>query len=508
MADGYAWASGGLGIAILSRGPGLTNGLTGLANAVKGGRSVVVVSCERSTDGGLGFDLAKLLAQDTMAASVGLAYLAPREPAAVVPALRDACARAAAGEPALVAVPANVLRARGVTRPAPRPPTVRGAAEPPPPADADLEALVEVLAAAERPLLLAGRGAMRGDTPALLRALAERIGALLGTSLLAKSLFRGHPLDVGVVGGFAHESARRLIVTADCILALGASLNLFTRAHGTLFKSARILQVDADARQLGRFGRIDLGVVADARATAELLLDRLEPVRDAHFNRPELRAAIGERTIFAPGDESTAEHVDPRTLVVALNELLPPDRVVVTDGGHQVGFSATALDVAGPGDLRLTPYDFGTLGMGLGVAIGAGVARPERTTALLIGDGGLLMTLGDLQSAARLGSPLVVVVMNDRAYGAERHFLALEGAPYGHALFPDTDFAGIAAALGIESATIRSTADLRAVAARLERRSSPLLLDCKLTAEVRAPWMAALEGYRRRTIVPSSTSTR
>jgi acetolactate synthase-1/2/3 large subunit len=124
-------------------------------------------------------------------------------------------------------------------------------------------------------------------------ALAERTGALLGTSLLAKSLFRGHPLDIGVVGGFATETARRLLAAVDCLVAFGASLNVFTRAHGSLFDGARIVQVDVDPAQIGRFGRVDVGVVGDARATATELLRQLEPLpAGARFNSSAMRAQI------------------------------------------------------------------------------------------------------------------------------------------------------------------------------------------------------------------------
>jgi thiamine pyrophosphate-dependent acetolactate synthase large subunit-like protein len=102
------------------------------------------------------------------------------------------------------------------------------------------------------------------------------------------------------------------------------------------------------------------------------------------------------------------------------------------------------------------------------------------------------MTLGDLHTAAGLERPLVVAVMNDRAFGSERHHLDLEGLPNRHAQFADTDFAAVAAGMGIESATVRSVADLTGHASRLQRRASPLLLDCKINPAVRAPWMANL----------------
>jgi thiamine pyrophosphate-dependent acetolactate synthase large subunit-like protein len=205
---------------------------------------------------------------------------------------------------------------------------------------------------------------------------------------------------------------------------------------------------------------------------------------------------VADRDVFGPVDESNAEGIDPRVLTVALDRLLPADRLVITDGGHHLGFGATAMRVSEPGRARLTT-DFAAVGMGLGTACGAAIGRPELATILFIGDGGLAMTLGDLETAVRFQLPLVAVVMNDRAYGAERHFLDLEGLPHHHSQFNDIDFAAVAGGLGMEAVTIRSTADVQACAPRLTQPETPLLLDCKINGAVRAQWLVDLDAARR-----------
>jgi thiamine pyrophosphate-dependent acetolactate synthase large subunit-like protein len=479
----------------------LTNALNACTNAAKGGRAVLVVTTDGSGDGGpLGYDH-KLIPTRELAAALGLRYVAPQAKKDVVEAVREAHGSAEAGEATLLVVPINVLGEDGVER---RPASERQVRTPIPPAipsGADVEAIVAALQRSERPLVLAGRGAAVDETRALLVTLAERRRSLLGTSLLAKSLFRGHPRDVGVVGGFAFESTRRVLSTVDCVVAFGASLNIFTRGHHTLFNGATIVQVDHDPDQLGRFGRVDVAVAGDAGATAGLVLDGLGPARSAvGFDEDELQALRSTRLVFGNEEAGGGDHVDPRAIVVAFDELLPEDRLVLTDGGHNISFPGTALDVPKTGGLRLTNADFGSIGLGLGAAIGAAVADPELTIVLFIGDGGLRMTLGELQTAANLRCRLVIAVMNDQAFGAERHFLELDGIAHHHSQFPDTDFAAVAAALGIESVTVRSVADLRRHAPRLEGRESPFLLDCKIDPAVRARWfedMHALQAKRR-----------
>lgn len=198
------------------------------------------------------------------------------------------------------------------------------------------------------------------------------------------------------------------------------------------------------------------------------------------------------------GDDSSRDgEVDPRTLAVAFDEMLPAERVVVTDGGHLQGFAAMYVGVAGPGRFRLT-VDFSSIGLGLGTALGVAVGRTDSTTVLFTGDGGLLMSLGELETAARCAVPLVVVVFNDRAYGAERHYLDLEGASHHHADFPDTDFAAIGRALGITSMTLRSVDELHACRDLLSHPTVPCLLDCKVNSEVRGRWFDDLAAARMR----------
>jgi thiamine pyrophosphate-dependent acetolactate synthase large subunit-like protein len=200
------------------------------------------------------------------------------------------------------------------------------------------------------------------------------------------------------------------------------------------------------------------------------------------------------RTREEPYEElGTDEYVDPRTLTVVLDDLLPEERTVCTDSGHFLGYPAMYLEVP---DQRgfVFPNAFQSVGLGLASGIGAAVARPERLSVAAVGDGGALMALGELETAARYRLPMLVVVYNDAAYGAEVHHFEPMGRPVEVARFPHTDFAALARAVGAEGITVRGGDDLLPVRDWLEVRDRPLLIDARVNPEVRAEWLA--EAFR------------
>ena len=366
----------------------------------------------------------------------------------------------------------------------PGPPPAGSVVQPPvaAPSPEVLARIVERLATSRRPLLLAGQGALAAKGE--LEALAERLGALLGTTLLAKDLFLGHQCDLGTVGGYASDTAAELLADVDCVVAFGAGMSWYTTNRGRLFRDAGVVQVDTSPARIGEHAPVEIGLVADATATAVALLEAVEPRDDMPFQAPELLDRLG-RPLYRGPDESREGAVDPRVLVERLDALLPADRWIVLDGGSFMGFAAVYAHVPTAGRFTLTA-GFGAVGQGLGAAVGAAVARPDSATVLFIGDGGLLMTLGDLEAIGREQLPISVVVLNDRAYGSEVFFLEEHGFPADLALIPATDFAAIARTFGIEAHTVRSLDDLDPIAARLGM-PGPILLDCRIVPDIWAP---------------------
>jgi thiamine pyrophosphate-dependent acetolactate synthase large subunit-like protein len=191
----------------------------------------------------------------------------------------------------------------------------------------------------------------------------------------------------------------------------------------------------------------------------------------------------------APADGT----IDPRTLAIALNALLPGDRAVAVDSGAFTGWPAMYLDVP---DARAWLFcnAFQSVGLGLGAALGAAVARPDRITLAAVGDGGLFLALPELDTAARLGLPVLVVVWNDAAYGAEVHHFGPMDIDTAIARFPDADIAAIARGAGLAAHTVRHADDLAPLAAWAKDPSGPLLLDAKVDPSVAGDWLT--EAFR------------
>jgi thiamine pyrophosphate-dependent acetolactate synthase large subunit-like protein len=172
------------------------------------------------------------------------------------------------------------------------------------------------------------------------------------------------------------------------------------------------------------------------------------------------------------------------------------DRTLVVDGGHFMGFPSMEIPVGDPSRYVFT-LDFGSIGLGLGAAVGASVAHPGRVTVAAVGDGGLMMSLGELDTAVRYALPLVVVVYNDEAYGAEMHFLRMSGIPDGESRFATPPLDAIARSMGAEGHRVTTLAELEALRPRLAEATGPILLDCRVTDRVRAAWLE--EAFQRGT---------
>ncbi len=493
MAEGYATSSGRLGVALVGRGPATANALHGIVYARKAG-SRVLLMVGAPPDGvpnpnGLGPDT-KALDAVSVLRGAGVRHMTLHDPATAPRTLVQAAVAARQGLMALL-LPTNVLggvTATGVIedRPPDPPP-----AEPTAPRAGAITAAAALLKASRRPLILAGHGAHRAGARDALAQLADHLGAALATTMKAKDMFRGHPFDCGVVGSFSHGAGRRLIAEADCIVAFGAGLNQRTTSQGTsLPVDAPLIQVDTSREALGRWWHCDVGITADARMTAEALRAAIpprsesdKPMRVDAF-RQVLRDYQPDRD-FEP--RHTPRTLDPRTVGVEMDRLLPADRNVVYDAGNFLQ-CATYVGVPGPSHFKQAS-DFSSIGMGLGTALGFAVGDPSRATVVFIGDGAFLMSMSELETAAREGIPLVVIVMNDAAYGAELHVLRLRGMPVATTQFPDVDYTQVAEAFGFQTATVRTLEELRALGPLLAAPSGPILVDCKINGGVAAGFL-------------------
>jgi thiamine pyrophosphate-dependent acetolactate synthase large subunit-like protein len=493
MADAYARVSGRLGVCTVHQGPGLTNAMTGLTEAAKARTPLILLAADTPlTDVRSNFRVD----QAGLASAVGAVSERVNGGRTAHADTMRAIRRAVGERRAVVLNLPLDVQAQDAEWPADggRP----AAAAAPAPAPEAIAAMADALERAERPCIIAGRGAVLSGAGEALEALGDRAGALLATSAMGHGLFASSPWSVGISGGFASPLAAELIASADAVLAFGAQLTRWTTRSGELIApGARLVQVDVDGERLGADPRVDLAVAGDARLTAAQLLQELERRghRPAGLRTAELRERIAARRWRDEpfDDTSSAEHIDPRSLSIALDDLLPADRTLVVDSGHFMGFPPMYLAVPDAAGFVFT-QSFQSIGLGLANAVGAALARPDRLTVAALGDGGAMMALPELETAARLKLPILFVIYDDAAYGAEVHHFG----PDGHALdtvqFPDTDFAAIARGMGAEGAVVRSREDLGVLEDWLARRDGPLVLDAKVNPEFRAEWLE--EAFR------------
>ena len=501
MAEGYAAATGRLGIAILGRGPATANGMHGAVYAQRSGSRVLLVfgaaSLAAAPANALGPDRKAFNTAGVLQAA-GIRIFVPADSASARQELASAMAAAQRGAVALL-LPMNVQFGRiPFDGPAVAPPASTAPA-PPPARKAAIQAAAALLQQSCKPLIVAGRGAhLAGARDALIR-LAERVGAGLATTLKAKDMFRGHPFDCGMVGSFSHAGGRRLIDQADCIVAFGAGLNQNTTSYGkSLPTDVPLIHVDSVRSNIGRWFHADVAVVADARQAAEQLLELLpeRAAEDKPLHAEEMRRWLADFDLAAEfRPEHTARTMDPRALAIELDRLLPRDRNVVYDAGNFLQV-VPYLSVPGPDHIKMAT-DFASIGMGFGTALGYACGTPDRVTVFFLGDGSFLMTLGELETVVREDIPLVVVLMNDCAYGAELHYLKMRDMPVTKSVFPDIDYAPVAEAFLFQTATVRTLDELRALAPMLRNPERPILLDCKINAAIAAPFMLESVEHER-----------
>ncbi|MFE6256926.1 thiamine pyrophosphate-binding protein [Agromyces sp. NPDC057865] len=488
-ADAYFRASGRLAVATATYGAGFTNTLTGLAEAVQAKVPLVLVVGDEPTSGPRPWGVDQI----ALASAVGArTYTVGRTDAAAttVIAIEHALAYRV---PTVLAIPYDVGTRDAGDLPGISSPVLPSAIAPAGPFGVQAVAdLARTLAAAERPFLLAGRGAWLADAGEALGDLADATGAITASTALGRGIFPDDRFDLGVTGGFGAEGAMAIVREADVAVVFGASLNQFTMRFGELFApGTRVVQVDvapaATHPHVGGYVRGDAGMVARALVHELAGLDATPSGWRESVELAPLRAHDpGTGVVAADG------RLDPRTVAARIGELLPEDRVVVSDGGHFIGWANMYWPVASPDRMLMVGTAFQSIGLGFPSVAGAAAAKPGSTIVLTTGDGGGLMALADLETAVRsAGGRGIAVVWNDAAYGAEVHLYGLQGYAEPPMRIPEVDFAALGAAVGAEGVVVRELADLDRLgdwAAEPVGERRFLVLDCRISGSVIAPY--------------------
>ncbi|SFT80530.1 thiamine pyrophosphate-binding protein [Arthrobacter sp. ov118] len=484
MADAYYRATGDVAAATTTYGAGFTNAYTTLAEARIARIPLVLVVGDAPSSGQRPFDIDQ--AKAAQAAGVVTLVAGPGNAAAITHRAFDLALQTV--QPVVLAIPYNLATA---------PPSAPEPLEPLPakpvwPAEPeDLDRIAGMLAAARRPLILAGRGVLLADATTSLREVGDRLGGLFMTSVMAANAFNS-PWDLGIAGGFTRRHRLDVARQADLVLVVGASQNIFQTRYGTLFpEGTTIIRIDNEP-DTGQPAAAEY-VRADIRPFIEGLLERLPHAastwRDTvpEVSGPEFRSSHPSEDPVEFGPDG---RLNPRAVVAALDQILPVERSVVMDGGHFIGWAPMYLSVPDPHAMILVGTAFQSIGLGFGSAAGVSVARPERTTVLVSGDGGGLMGLADFETFLRVTRKGVLVVLNDSAYGAELHQYAVKGLHDQAMLIDEVDFAAVGRALGAEGTKVCRLADLGQLQDWLSTHDEGVfVLDVAISQKVVAEYM-------------------
>ncbi|MUL40823.1 thiamine pyrophosphate-binding protein [Streptomonospora sp. PA3] len=388
--------------------------------------------------------------------------------------------------PVAVAVPGDLFGQR-----VPSPRALPGAAPPRPPlSEDDRDRLAEWLVAAERPVIVAGGGARAAREE--LVAAAERFNVGVYTSWRRQDVFpNDHPLYLGHLGLGCPAPVLRALEEADAVLVVGSRLSEITSQTYRLPTAAGpgpdspVAQIDIDPDQIGSVTGVWLGAVADAR----LALDALAALPAAAPDRDYSRAHHAwERAATAPADAAAhpGGRMHPWAVVEAMRKALPEDAVVTNDAGNFAGFLHRGWTYRHP-RTQLAPTS-GAMGYAVPAAVAAKLAAPHRTVVAAAGDGGVLMTGQELETAARLGLPIIVVVFQNGLYGTIAMHQARElGRTAGTDISGPLDLAAYARGLGALGATAATPVELADALAEAVSAEAPMLIDVRTDPDVISP---------------------
>ncbi|WP_084526236.1 thiamine pyrophosphate-binding protein [Nocardia vaccinii] len=482
MADGYARFSGRIGVATVTAGPGVTNTATALAVA-RSHRSPVLMLAGGVPlqDTGNPQYIDQLAFGRIVAGRAGEVVhpdVWPAEWARAVTVLRD-------GLPYLLSLPVDVQDSSG-RAPVSSEKGCAASGE----AVGDVTAAAGLLAEAAQVGIVAGAGAVAARDE--LRALADRLGAVLTTTVRTAGLFVGHPMDAGVVSALGDGRALRALARCDVILAVGTSLHRL--AVPGLPEHIRIIRIDTDAVTVASASRTSAAIEMTAIRATTLLNESLSSLPARETSAAVRRIVSRQHRIddrpWLDGEDS----VDPRHALADLAAFLPDPRGVVIGGGH---CSMTACQMIAPtrhDEWTCVSVDFGAIGQSLPVAMGACFARPDLRIFLITGDGDLMMSLAELDTAVRYGLDLTVIVLNDSGFGHERHDLREHRQPTDFADYGSPDFVSIASALGARGYRIEGPNQLPELKRALSPSRGVVLVDIRTTSDYLNPAASVLAG--------------
>ena len=478
----YARKTSEIGVATVTCGPGVTQLITALPAAVRASLPLVVFAGEAPLKMGW---YNQMIDQAPMITATGAAYHSAHLPERMPVLIRDAFLQARRERrPVVIGVPFD-LQERPWTGPDKLPtPSAQllPRMSPIPPHPDDLAEAAKLVTNAERIVIFAGLGAVEAKAGPACRALAAKVGGLLTTSLPARGLFHDDAYCVGITGSFSTDLGLEYLAEADLAIVVGGSLAFHAGGGGQLWRKAKMLHVDVDPVAVSQGQEVARNHLrADARLGVEALTAAIPP-RSNPWRTEAMAARIRTEKPDSHVFEVAPGLLDPRDVVAALEKALPIEWETVNSSGHCSAFFAQMP--SRPQERFLTIREFGAIGNGISFAMGVAAARPKSTVVLFDGDGSLLMHMQELETIKRHGLNILIVVINDGAYGSEVHKLRAEGMPEAGSVFGYTDLAAIARGFGIAGKSVKSLDEVPELVAEFAKTGGAAVWDFHVSDKV------------------------
>jgi acetolactate synthase-1/2/3 large subunit len=477
-ASGYARTSGRVGVCCATSGPGATNLVTGLLDAMMDSVPIVAITGQVRTElmGTDGFQEADVCAI-TQAVTKRNVLVSSAD--AIAPAIAEAFALARGGRPGpvLIDIPNDVLKATvsEVAAPAPAPAPRRAR---PRASDAAVRDAVARIRSARRPVAIIG-GGVRADAVELYRMFAGLLG--LPHTATINALGAAAPGDasyLGMLGMHGLKAANKAVQRADLLIALGMRFDDRVTGKPERFaRDATVIHADIDATEFGKIVTADVALHGDLRDTLQALIDELARGHVPRFDDWAAEARLLGGPL--PSDHVEAHVLSATDVLDRLFAALPPDAIVTTDVGQHQMWAAQRAHPAHPRNFA-TSAGLGAMGFGFPAAIGAKFAHPAAPVFTIVGDGGFQMCLPELATLRRYDVPVKIVLIDNHNLGMVRQWQELFFSERYSAtnLADNPDFVAIARAYGIEAHRLESPADADHLIERFIASRGPALLHC------------------------------
>ena len=477
-ADGYARATGKVGVCLATSGPGATNLVTGIATAYMDSVPVVAITCN-VTNSLLGKDSFQEIDITGVTMPITKYNFIVKDVNRLAKVIRRAFTIAQTGRPGPVLVditkdvtaapceyekeePEEIVRQSDTIR------------------EEDMERAIEIIRKSKQPFIFVGGGAVLSNAAEELRAFAHKIQAPVADSLMGKGAFDGcDELYTGMVGMHGTKTSNFGITEADLLIVVGARFSDRVTGNASKFaRNAKILQLDIDPAEINKNIKVDASIIGDVKVILRKLNARLDPI-----NHDEWIAHIERMKDMYPLRYDKNMLTGP-FIIQTVNEVTQGDAVIVTEVGQHQMWAAQYYNYRQPRTL-LTSGGLGTMGYGLGAAIGAKMGCRDKTVINIAGDGCFRMNMNEIATATRYNIPVVEVIVNNHVLGMVRQWQTLfYGKRYSQTILNDSvDFVKIAEAMGARAYRVTQKEELEPVLREAISLNIPVVIDCQISCD-------------------------